>query len=126
MSSAQTRFDMLKLSLSRLNEDWSPTGETFCHQAAMHIRQAVWDDNDIYSPLHQLMLAIAHMVKRYSQHVDADTMPAQGVGLDVAIDGWNNTFTAASYIMDELESFLTQKQRDELAQQTIQTYKRLF
>ena len=126
MNSARDRFDSLKATLDRLNEDWSPTGETFCHQAAMHIRQAVWNDREIYPALQQLMLAVANLTKRYAMHVDADTMPADGIGLDVKMNSWNNTFTAASYIMDELESFITQKQRDQLAHETIQTYNRLF
>ena len=72
------------------------------------------------------MLAVANLTKRYAQHVDADTMPAEGVGLQYKLDAWNNTFTAAAYIMDELESYISQKQRDALDLETINTYRRLF
>lgn len=126
MTSAQTRFDMLKLQLTRLNEDWSLTGDTFCHQAAMHIRQAVWNDNDMMSPIRQLTLAVAHMVKRYVVYMTPETAPAKGIAIEHKLERWNQFFTASAHTMDELESFLTQKQRDMLAHETIETYQRLF
>ena len=126
MKSAQTKFDILKLQLTRLNEDWSLTGETFCHQAAMHLRQAVWNDANVLASLRPLMLAVANMVKRYSVYMNPDTAPAQGIADEHNLERWNQFFTASSYTMDELESFLSQKERDQLAQETIETYRRLF
>lgn len=126
MTTAQTRFDMLKLQLSRLNMDWSPTGDTFCHQAAMHIRQAVWNDQHMLEPIRQLSLAVAHMVKRYVRYMTPETAPANGIASIHILERWNQFFTASAYTMDELESFLTQKQRDMLAHETIETYRRLF
>ena len=126
MKSARDKYDLLKIQLGRLNEDWSLTGETFSHQAALHIRQAVWDDKNLLASLRQLMLAICSLQRQYARHVDPDTMPACGPGDAHTLDRWNQTFTATAYIMDELESFLSQKERDQLGFETIAAYKQSY
>lgn len=124
MRSAQDKFTYMKEQLTRLNEVWSLTGETFCHQAAMHIRQAIWNEKDIVSSIRPLMLAVCSLQRRYAKHVDPDTMPESGPGSDYAVERWNQTFTATAYILDELESFLSQKERDTFNRETIEAYKR--
>lgn len=126
MKSARDKYDLLKIQLGRLNEDWSLTGETFSHQAALHIRQAVWDEKNLLASLRQLMLAVCALQRQYSRHVDPDTMPARGAGDDHSIERWNQTFTATAYIMDELESFLSSSERDQLGLETIAAYKQAY
>jgi hypothetical protein len=123
---AQHLFDTAKIQLVRLNEDWSLSGDTFCHQTASIIRSAVWSDRDEYQNVYSLQRAVAHLARRFADYTDPDSGPCNTVEQSNEIARWSNTFAAASDTVSLLEDTLPDKQRELLANETMSFYRQLF
>lgn len=126
MNNGQQLFDTAKLQLVRLNEDWSLTGDTFCHQSALHIRNAVWNDNDRYMNVYSLQRAVAQLARRFSDYIDPETGDCDIYSQENHIARWNNTFASASATVSLLEETLGDKEKVKLQNQTMEFYRQLF
>lgn len=87
-------YDRVKLSLSRLNREWSLTPEVLSPQAHMILRRDMPDDN-LVAGVSDLAEAYAHMVVAASQYLDPSSGPYDAHTDAYLIQRWNGYFGAA-------------------------------
>lgn len=124
MNNTVTKLQTAKLSLCRLNEEWSLTGETFCHQAASILRRDV--TGHIVEDLNNIQTAAAYLVKRYATVADPYTGEYNTREDSANIDHWNRTFTAAMNTLSLVESSLSYSEARKINKNIFNLYKRLF
>ena len=107
MQTAQDNFDQVKLTLHRLNEDWSPVGETFSHQAAMHLRRD-WTEGSRVSAMIDIMKGQALLYKRYHDLMKLENYNPMTYHQR---ERWNQIYTAACSMLSELEDTLARDVR---------------
>jgi hypothetical protein len=113
-----------KLILHRLNEDWSLTGNTFCHQTASILRRDMTGDAE--RDILNIQTAVAHMVKRYAAVCD----PYEGE-YDMRSDAynlsrWNDIFSAATKLVDDAILLMDTSCQKNIRTETNMLYSKLF
>jgi hypothetical protein len=87
-------YDRVKLSLSRLNREWSLTTETLSPQADTILRRDMPDDN-LVAGVSDLAEAYAHMTMAAARFLDPSSGPYDAHGDAHIIQRWNVYFGAA-------------------------------
>ena len=90
----QETFDRVKLQFTRLNNMWSPKGDTFCHQAEYHLRHAVICDGQETYAVAQLCAARDLLARAY--------MEWNRNARDYNTDSWNSIYGAACHMLDSI------------------------
>ncbi len=87
-------YDRVKLSLSRLNNEWSLTTETLSPQADMILRRDMQDGN-LVAGVSDLAEAYAHMTMAAARFLDPSSGPYDAHADGHLIAQWNIYFGAA-------------------------------
>lgn len=90
-------FERVKLQMSRLNDMWSPTGETFCHNTDYLLRNAVWTDNSP-TPIMQLTRCYSNLRRKYMEWNESAT--------DYSLSDWNSILGSTHCMLEELQMML--------------------
>lgn len=123
---AADRFASLKLILSRLNGEWSPTADTFSHQADASLRQAVWSETNIWGALAHLWTARIYMERAWADMIDSTQMAPHEIRDSNVLRRWSETLEATISFFDELESYVSRDEKDMLAKHITSFYNKLF
>lgn len=113
-----------KLMLQRLNEDWSLTGDTFCHQTASILRRDI--TGDTIADLLNIQSAVAHMVKRYAYACDPYAGEYNRRMDPYNISRWNDMFAGANYMIDDVVGRLNYNDQLKIQRETILLYAKMF
>ena len=126
MTTAASRFDMLKLTLTRLNMEWSPAGDTFSHQAAAMLRAAVWNEGSMLNAVMQLWCARAYLERQWASMIDTTQLQPHEIRDSSSLRRWDETMQGCTSHFDELESYLSRDCQDKLAKHIYGLYKKLY
>jgi len=113
-----------KLILHRLNEDWSLTGETFCHQTASILRRDITGNNLV--DLCNIQTAVAQLVKRYAVHCDPYEGEYNMREDRHNITRWNEMFSAAVNLVDDALDNTDYSCQKNMRLETKMLYSKLF
>lgn len=96
MDSRET-FERVKLQMSRLNNMWSPTGDTFCHDTEYKLRNAVWQYDSVH-PIMQLTHCYSNLRRKYMEWNESAT--------DHSLSDWNSILGSTHSMLEELQMML--------------------
>ena len=109
-------YDRVKLSLSRLNNEWSLTPEVLSAQAHMILRRDMPEDN-IQQGIGDLAEAYAHMTMAAARFLDPSSGPYDAHADGHLIAQWNDYFGAAgNMLMFDMIEALDERAKEKVMQ----------
>lgn len=124
MTTAQDSYDRVKLTLQRLNEEWSPIGKTLSHQASMHLRRD-WTEGSQLSAILEMMQGHAILLQQFRALNSLDKPLAQPSDPYI-MARWEQIFNAATSMLQGLEETLARDTRAKYESRKREYFAKLF